>query len=215
MQSPLSRPDDAGLSLSRRSVLRSGGAATVAGLAGCLTQATDDDHNSHDHDGHNHDSHNDDGHDHDNQPGLSKPVPAANVAMVSDSGHHFDPHIVWIEQGGTVTWEWASGAHDTAAYHPDNSDLPLRIPEEADPWDSEMLMREGETFVRTFDIPGVYDYFCSPHQHRGMVGSIIVGQPDPKDQLGLASPQDNLPQEARTLLAELNGAVRDALSNPA
>jgi len=26
-------------------------------------------------------------------------------------------------------------------------------------------------------VPGVYDYFCTPHEMAGMVGRIIVGQP--------------------------------------
>jgi plastocyanin len=26
-------------------------------------------------------------------------------------------------------------------------------------------------------VPGVYDYFCTPHEMAGMVGRIIVGEP--------------------------------------
>ena len=27
------------------------------------------------------------------------------------------------------------------------------------------------------NVPGVYDYFCMPHEEAGMVGRLIVGQP--------------------------------------
>ena len=29
----------------------------------------------------------------------------------------------------------------------------------------------------TLTVPGVYDYFCAPHEVAGMVGRIVVGQP--------------------------------------
>ncbi len=35
----------------------------------------------------------------------------------------------------------------------------------------------GEAFSVTLQAPGVYDYYCVPHEHAGMVGRIIVGQP--------------------------------------
>ena len=30
----------------------------------------------------------------------------------------------------------------------------------------------------TLTAEGIYDYFCVPHEHAGMVGRIIVGNPD-------------------------------------
>ena len=29
----------------------------------------------------------------------------------------------------------------------------------------------------TFTVEGVYDYYCVPHEHAGMVGRIVVGTP--------------------------------------
>ena len=37
---------------------------------------------------------------------------------------------------------------------------------------------ENETFSVTLTVEGVYDYFCIPHEHAGMVGRIVVGHPD-------------------------------------
>lgn len=86
----------------------------------------------------------------------------------------FDPVGLWVEPGTRVTWENGSGVHTVTAYHPDNGGRPRRIPEGAEPWDSGYLMTAGETFSRRFRVPGVYDYFCIPHERAGMAGRIVV-----------------------------------------
>jgi hypothetical protein len=62
------------------------------------------------------------------------------------------------------------------AYHPKNFERPLRIPEGAEPWNSDYLL-PNESFSVTLQVEGVYDFYCVPHAHAGMVGRIIVGQP--------------------------------------
>src|SRR3546814_14143555 len=69
-------------------------------------------------------------------------------------------------------------AHTATAYHPANFDRPRRVPPGADGWDSDYLL-PGEGFALTLTVPGVYDYYCIPHEHVGMVGRIIVGEPGP------------------------------------
>ncbi|QFU84105.1 halocyanin [Natronorubrum aibiense] len=160
--------------------------------------------------------------------------------MESDDGtHHFAPHVVHIEEGGTVTWTLESGAHDTVAYHPDNADLlpsasERRIPDGAQPWASEFLRTEGETFQRTFEEAGVYDYVCTvvehghgpergqgpyghhpTHESTGMVGRVIVGWPDPDSdaQPALRAPADELPEAARDELEGFNERTRTALEH--
>lgn len=96
------------------------------------------------------------------------------------------PAVVWIEQGATVTWDILEAAHSVTAYHPDY-DRRLRIPEDASPFDSETLS-EGETFEHTFETPGVYNYFCRPHEGLGMVGLVIVD--GPLDGAGTTAPED-------------------------
>jgi plastocyanin len=68
-------------------------------------------------------------------------------------------------------------SHTSTAYHPDLYGRSRRIPEGAMPWDSGFLMPE-ETFEVTLDRPGVHDYYCLPHEMAGMVGRVVVGQPD-------------------------------------
>jgi plastocyanin/predicted lipoprotein with Yx(FWY)xxD motif len=158
--------------------------------------------------------HGEDDHSHDHMDEVpTGPADHADVSMKDmDGGHHFDPHVVWVETGGSVTWTLESGAHSTTAYHPD-ADKPLRIPADARSWNSGVLSNEGATFSHTFEQEGVYDYFCIPHESMGMLGSVIVGHPDPDGQPGLAAPQSGLPEEARSKIEELNEMVKQALTH--
>ena len=94
---------------------------------------------------------------------------------------YFDPAGVRIAPGDTVRWVQMSGFHSITSYHPRNDNHELRIPESAEPWDSDILLadypKSGATFERVFTVPGVYDYFCKPHEMAGMVGRIVVGEP--------------------------------------
>ena len=101
----------------------------------------------------------------------------------SDGSHvWFDPIGVLIKPGQMVRWINLNpgNSHTTTAYHPTNFGRPLRIPEAAKSWDSEYLLPD-ESFSVTFTKQGVYDYYCIPHEQAGMVGRIIVGEPEGKD----------------------------------
>jgi plastocyanin len=89
----------------------------------------------------------------------------------------FDPVGVLVEPGQSVRWVNEANVHTATAYHPANDNHALRIPEAAEPWDSGYLVEPGDGFEVTLTVPGVYDYFCAPHEMAGMVGRIIVGQP--------------------------------------
>lgn len=102
------------------------------------------------------------------------------LSLDSDQGagqNVFSPAVVWVEQGATVTWENVSGSHSATSYHP-NNDRPLRIPEGASSFNSG-VMTEGDTHDHTFDEPGVYNYYCSPHEGLGMVGLVVVSEAAP------------------------------------
>lgn len=90
----------------------------------------------------------------------------------------FDPVGVHVEPGTTLRWtnRDAGNSHTVTAYHPALFDRPLRIPEGAEPWDSGYLLPD-ESFAVTLTLEGVYDYYCLPHEHAGMVGRIVVGTP--------------------------------------
>jgi plastocyanin len=89
----------------------------------------------------------------------------------------FDPIGLHVEPGTVIRWVVRQNVHTTTAYHPRNDHHPLRIPERAAPWDSGFLVNPGDHFEVTLTVPGVYDYYCMPHEAAGMVGRIIVGNP--------------------------------------
>jgi len=89
----------------------------------------------------------------------------------------FDPVGLYVEPGATVRWIVRENVHTATAYHPRNDNHPLRIPESAVPWDSGFLVHPGDHFDVTLSVPGVYDYYCMPHEPVGMVGRIVVGHP--------------------------------------
>jgi plastocyanin len=103
------------------------------------------------------------------------------LEQTPEGNTHFDPAGIHIATGDTVRWVQISGFHSVTAYHPRNDNHELRIPESAEPWDSDILLadypKRGATFEHVFTVPGVYDYFCKPHEMAGMVGRIVVGEP--------------------------------------
>ena len=114
--------------------------------------------------------------------GLAVPVPAKLevIEMRSDalgSRVWFDPIGLHVEPGTTVRWLVRENVHTTTAYHPRNDHHPLRIPEHAAPWNSGYLVNPGDHFELTLTVPGVYDYYCMPHEAAGMVGRIVVARP--------------------------------------
>lgn len=117
---------------------------------------------------------------------VIRPVAAAagdvvDIAMrgKADGSHvWFDPKGVHIQPGQTVRWtnRDPGNSHTVTCYHPQILERPLRIPAGAKPWNSDYLL-PTESFSLTFTIEGVYDYYCVPHEHAGMVGRIVVGAP--------------------------------------
>jgi plastocyanin len=112
------------------------------------------------------------------RPALAGPV--VEIRMRSgDGGAHvgFDPVGLLVDPGTTVRWIVEADVHTTTAYHPANDAHALRIPEAAEPWNSDYLVNPGDAFEVKLSVEGVYDYFCAPHELAGMVGRIIVGRP--------------------------------------
>ena len=103
------------------------------------------------------------------------------LVQTPEGNAYFDPAGIHIAPGDTVRWVQVSGFHSITAYHPRNDDHELRIPELAEPWDSDILLaqypKQGATFEHVFTVQGVYDYFCKPHEMAGMVGRVVVGEP--------------------------------------
>ncbi len=130
--------------------------------------------------------------------------------VMTDSERHFDPHVVWVETGGRVTWTNESGSHSTTAYHADNGE-PQLAPDGAAAWDSGVLSEQGTAFEHAFETEGVYHYYCTPHETGGMIGSVIVGTPAPSGQSALADPPSEKSDTVRQKLLSLNERLTSAL----
>lgn len=100
--------------------------------------------------------------------GLTGTARAAETRVVSMRNNVFDPVGLYVEKGTTVRFEIASGSHSATAYE-------QRVPVDAAPFDSGVIADGG--FEYTFEEPGTYDYYCSPHKAGGMVGRVVVGSP--------------------------------------
>jgi plastocyanin len=86
-------------------------------------------------------------------PPEATPVHADRVTIVDDA---FEPPVIEISPGTTVTWTWAgSHPHDVAG----------------EGWSSDA--QTSGTFTHTFEAAGTYDYVC--HVHSNMAGRVIVG----------------------------------------
>ncbi|WP_244510675.1 cupredoxin domain-containing protein [Microvirga guangxiensis] len=70
----------------------------------------------------------------------------------------------------------SGNSHTATAYHWKNFERPQRIPEGAEPWNSDYLL-PNESFSVTLTVEGIYDFYCVQNEHAGMVGRINVGQP--------------------------------------
>ncbi len=130
------------------------------------------------------------------EPQLEADNGVVIIGMYAQAGKNYNSPIgLHVEPGTTVRFENRSGAHTATAYHPDNG-RDLRIPPGAEPWDSGLMARRGQSFEVTLTVPGVYDYYCLPHEAMGHVGRIIVGDP----QAALARSAEGLPRAAREAL---------------
>jgi len=144
---------------------------------------------------------------------------AVEIRMQGNAdGSHvwFDPMGLRIEPGQAVRWINldAGNAHTATAYHPKNLGRPMRIPDGADPWNSDYLL-PTETFSVALDVEGVYDFFCIPHEHAGMVGRIVVGNPDRhRQQTSVAGDGEPLPEAALRAFPSIEEIVRRGVVRP-
>lgn len=152
---------------------------------------------------------------------CSGEVRAGNMMKIVMKGNQdgsrvwFDPIGLHVNPGQTVQWTNldAGNSHTATAYDPANFNRPRRIPNGAKAWDSDYLL-PGETYNVTLTLPGVYDYYCVPHEHAGMVGRIVVGTPP---SVGWQAPHNKpgaesaLPKAALANFPSIEQIVREGM----
>ncbi|RLM67820.1 halocyanin domain-containing protein [Halorubrum sp. Atlit-26R] len=84
------------------------------------------------------------------------------VAVGADGGFSFAPEHVRIDAGTTVVWEWTGDGGGHNVYAVDGS------------FASDIVAEAGHTFERAFEAPETVEYVCTPHQTRGMRGTVEV-----------------------------------------
>ncbi len=85
----------------------------------------------------------------------SEPVATTEVQMVKS--YRFDPKVIEIDAGETVTWT-----------NEDNFTHTVEVDGQED-----HQVEQGESFSITFDTPGTYHYVCTLHS-KDMDGEVIV-----------------------------------------
>ncbi|WP_229006276.1 cupredoxin domain-containing protein [Roseibium aggregatum] len=97
-------------------------------------------------------------------------------------------------------------SHTATCYHPAKFDRLRRIPAAAAPWDTGFLL-PGESAEIVLEAPGVYDYYCVPHEMAAMVGRIVVGRPGDPGWEGPAPATDDISAEVMAALPSLEAIL--------
>ncbi|WP_435062988.1 plastocyanin/azurin family copper-binding protein [Halobaculum sp. EA56] len=120
----------------------------------------------------------------------------------------FDPVGLHVRPGDLVHFYTREGLHTVTAFtelaEPSLS-LPRRVPGETPPFTSPPTT-PGQSWVYEFADPGVYDYFCFPHLGLGMVGRVVVFDPEEhdlsEDRFAGYGDEGLFPNDRRVLAAE-------------
>ena len=88
-------------------------------------------------------------------PALSADM---SIEMLKKS---YSVEVAEIEVGDTITWLPKSKGHNVEMV--------------ASPNDLKFKSKNNKETSLTFDTPGIYYYWCTPHKSMGMIGLVVVG----------------------------------------
>ena len=102
----------------------------------------------------------------------------------------YSEEVVKVEVGDTVTWLPTSKGHNVEMISSPNQ--------------MKFKSKNNKEAKITFDTPGIYYYWCTPHKGMGMIGLIVVGN-DLSNIDGVASAKaiGKSKKKLKTLLAGL------------
>lgn len=114
---------------------------------------------------------------------AAPPTQSGTVRVIETQDFVFEPKVVTVQAGTTVTWDNTGEAPHTAT-----------AADQA--WDTGNL-NAGEKGSLTFDVPGTYAYYCLYHGTAaggGMAGTLIVeAAPEPTPTAAPAPTQPPIP----------------------
>ena len=103
----------------------------------------------------------------------------------------YSQEVVYIDAGDTVTWLPTSKGHNVEMI--------------ASPNGMKLKSKNGKEVKITFDNPGIYYYWCTPHKGMGMIGLVVVGGDLSNiDDVASAKAMGKSKKKLKTLLASLN-----------
>ena len=104
----------------------------------------------------------------------------------------YSKEIAEVAVGDTITWLPASKGHNVEIIAaPDGFDIPKKS-------------KNGREVSITFEVPGIYYYWCTPHKGMGMIGLVVVGEDTSnKDKIAKAKALGKSKKKLKKLLSEL------------
>jgi len=105
----------------------------------------------------------------------SSPEAGHVYSVTLNDSNRFQPTSLSVPRGATVSWQNTGQTTHTVTADPSKAinRADAALPTGAEAWDSGSVAG-GQSFSRTFDVPGTYKYFCLPHESIGMVATVIV-----------------------------------------
>ena len=104
----------------------------------------------------------------------------------------YSEELARIEVGETITWVPTSKGHNVEwIAGPDGAELPKKS-------------KNGKEVSMTFEVPGIYYYWCTPHKGMGMIGLVVVGDDvSNKGAIAKAKALGKSKKKLKALLGEL------------
>ena len=129
----------------------------------------------------------------------SSVINEAAGAAVEIEGYCYEPTVLRIEPGQSVRWT----NHDGAPHTVSGANFA---------WGDYTQLNRDESISFAFQAPGTYPYYCALHP--GMVGAVVVGDPDGGATISLASARAGTVSDALTPAATEAGAPSAATVLP-
>lgn len=104
----------------------------------------------------------------------------------------YSEDVARVNVGDTITWVPTSKGHNVEIVAaPEGFDIPKKS-------------KNNKEVSITFDVPGIYYYWCTPHKSMGMIGLVIVGDDvSNKDAIAKAKAMGKSKKKLKALLGEL------------
>jgi pseudoazurin len=118
-------------------------------------------------------------------------APAVSADMSIDmQKKSYSVEVAKIDVGDTITWLPRSKGHNVEIV--------------ASPNELKFKSKNNKETSLTFDTPGIYYYWCTPHKSMGMIGLVVVGgDTSNKDDIANSKALGKSKKKLQALLASL------------